>query len=258
MSGHGTPWWYELGTSDIDAAAAFYGSVLGWTVGGSEMPDHDYRLARIGDSMIAGLMSNETQQGNPPPNWVVYFAVDDCDATTRAAADAGGRILMPATDVPGTGRFAVLADPQGAVFGIMQPEPMDVPGAGAFDQGKPGHGNWHELMTTAPEAAMAFYAALFGWAEAETLDMGTSGTYHIFATDGQSIGGMMALGEAPVPCWMPYFGTEDIDAAVARIAAGGGMVRHGPHEVPGGAFIAIATDPQQAWFAVVGQRPGTS
>ena len=254
MSGHGSPFWYELGTTDIDAAAAFYGSVLGWTVGGSEMSDDDYRLARLGEAMVAGLMSNGTQQGAPPPNWVIYFSVDSCDATASAAGAAGGSVLMPATDVPGTGRFALMADPQGAVFGIMQPEPMDMPGGGAFDQSKPGHGNWHDLMTSDPQAAMAFYTTLFGWTEDEVLDMGASGTYRIFAAAGRGIGGMMALADAPVPCWLPYFGTEDIDAAIARIDAGGGTIRHGPAEVPGGAFIALANDPQGAWFAVVGQR----
>ena len=69
---------------------------------------------------------------------------------------------------------------------------------------------------------------------------------------GLIIGGMMALGNAPQPCWLVYFGVNGINPAIRRITDAGGTVRHGPHEVPGGAHIAVATDPQGAWFALVG------
>ena len=88
--------------------------------------------------------------------------------------------------------------------------------------------------------------------------MGEMGTYQVFSHDGTDIGGMMGLGNSPVPAWLPYFGANGIDAAIARITAAGGKLAHGPTEVPGGAFIAVAQDPQGAWFAVVGPKDVTS
>jgi predicted enzyme related to lactoylglutathione lyase len=158
-------------------------------------------------------------------------------------------------DIPGTGRFAVVGDPQGAGFGILQPEPMEGGGAGpAFDQAKAGHGNWNELMSSDPGAALRFYSGLLGWQKSKSIDMGETGTYQLFAHDGTDIGGMMGLGNAPAPAWLPYFGTTGVEEAIRRIEAGGGRLAHGPMEVPGGAFIAVAQDPQGAWFAVAGPK----
>ena len=255
---HGSPCWFELSTSEgsLEAAEAFYGKVLGWTAQDSGMEGFTYHLAMSGGDMVAGLMSLPAEDGGMPPAWMIYFAVDDAD---KAAADikaAGGQVFRGPADIPGTGRFAVVADPQGAAFGILQPAPM--PGqeaAGhAFDQQKAGHGNWTELMTSDPEAGFRFYSGLFGWDKDEAVEMGPMGTYQLFAHDGAQIGGMMGLGNSPVPAWLPYFGANGIDAAMERIAAAGGKVAHGPVEVPGGAFIAIAQDPQGAWFAVVGPK----
>ena len=128
---------------------------------------------------------------------------------------------------------------------------MEGGGAGnAFDQKKAGHGNWHELMTSDPKAAQAFYTRLFGWKRA--MDMGEQGTYQIMSHDGQDFGAIQPQGESPVPAWLPYFGVDGASASIERIRAAGGKVLHGPIEVPGPAHIAIAADPQGAYFAVVG------
>ena len=109
-------------------------------------------------------------------------------------------------------------------------------------------------MSTDPAAALDFYGKLFGWKKSQEMDMGEMGSYTLFSHQGADIGGMMGLGDAPAPCWLPYFGTNGITAAMSRIETAGGRVMHGPIEVPGGAFIAVATDPQGAHFAVVGPR----
>ncbi len=254
---HGTPCWYELSTSpgSLGAAEAFYGEVLGWTVRDAGMEGFDYRLASADGDMVAGLMVMPADAGEMPPFWMIYFAVDDADKAAADIAAAGGRVHREPADIPGTGRFAVVGDPQGAGFGILQPEPMPDGGAGnAFDQRKVGHGNWNELMTTDPEAGFRFYSGLFGWQKSNAMDMGEMGTYQVFSHDGADIGGMMGLGNAPVPAWLPYFGTNGVDAAIGRIEKAGGTLIHGPAEVPGGAFIAVARDPQGAHFAVVGPK----
>jgi predicted enzyme related to lactoylglutathione lyase len=84
--------------------------------------------------------------------------------------------------------------------------------------------------------------------------MGAMGKYQLFSHDGADIGGMAGLGNAPAPAWLPYFGANGIEAAITRIKAAGGKLLDGPMEVPGGAFTAVAQDPQGAWFAVVGPK----
>jgi predicted enzyme related to lactoylglutathione lyase len=154
----------------------------------------------------------------------------------------------------------VCADPQGAAFGILQPLPMEAPPEHpAFDQVAPGHGSWHELMSTDPVAALAFYSDLFGWTPGgEAMDMGEMGTYQVFDFHGKDVGGMMGLGNSPVPMWMPYFGVDGVQDAHDRVIAAGGAVHHGPADVPGGSLIVIATDPQGAWFALVGAAPASA
>ena len=264
---HGRPCWFELGTTDLDGAKAFYGKVLGWTVGDSAMPDFDYRLATVKGErdMVAGLMTLDQQPPGTPPNWVIYFATDDCDATARRVEEKGGTVIKQPDDIPGTGRFAVVTDPQGAVFGILQPDmsqmsPEDIAqaeaGHGAFDPETPGHGAWVELMSSDPEAGFDFYADLFGWTRGEVFpaEDEKSGDYQLFQNDGVAIGGMMGLGDAPMPVWLPYFGIESATATVEAVKAAGGHVEFGPMEVPGPAWTVLGSDPQGAWVAFVGQK----
>ncbi len=220
------------------------------------MEGFTYHLASSPHGGVAGLTSTDAMPGDVPPNWLIYYVVDDCDASAAAASGSGGSVLHGPADIPGTGRFAVCADPQGAAFGMLQPDPMDAPqGTAPFDQETAGHGNWHELMTTDPEAAFAFYAGLFGWKKDEAFQVdGMEGPYQTFSHDGRGIGGMMGLGDAPVPAWLPYFAVDGVEAAIGRVTDAGGTLIHRPTEVPGPAVIAVAHDPQGAYFAVVGPR----
>lgn len=262
MSFQGNPCWYELGTSDLEAASDFYSRVLGWRVSDSGMSGFDYRLARAEGELVAGMMSTAAQEGDPPPHWLIYFAVDDCDKVAADSRARGGKVYKSPTDIPNTGRFAVVADPQGAVFGLLQPDmsqmsEMDrakaTAGEGAFNQKKPGHAHWNELMSSDPQAGFSFYSALFGWTKGEGMDMGDLGIYQLFRHKGTDIGAMMGLGQAPMSAWLPYFGLGGpVSHTVQAIKDAGGTVHHGPMEVPGPAYIAVAQDPQGAWFAVVG------
>ncbi len=256
VSFHGMPCWYELTTSDLSAAEEFYGTVVGWSVTDSGMPGMTYHLARAADGVMVAGMSAGIPGGDgqvPPPSWLVYFACDDCDATAAAVSADGGGVLSPPMDIPGTGRFAICSDPQGAVFGILQPLPMEEePTSRAFDMETPGHAAWQELMSSDPGAGLGFYQRLLGWTLGQTMPMGEMGNYHLVQQSGSDIGGVMGLGDAPVSAWLPYFGVPSVQAAAAQIAGSGGSVHHGPAEVPGGMFVAISQDPQGAWFGVFG------
>ncbi|MBI6628870.1 VOC family protein [Pontibaca salina] len=263
-SNHGNPCWYELATSkgNLKSAEEFYGKILSWQVQDSGMEGVDYHLAKVGDEMVAGLMTMPEDVAEMPPFWMIYFAVDDADRAVADAKQAGASIHRDPADIPGTGRFAVLADPQGAVFGVLQADMSSMSAAdmakadtdgGAFDQSKPGHASWNELMSTDPVAGFTFYSDLFGWTKGDAIDMGETGEYQMFRRNGVDIGGMMGLGDAPVSNWLPYFGIDGrVSDSIDVIKAAGGNVHHGPAEVPGGLFIAVAQDPQGAWFAIVG------
>lgn len=252
---HGTPCWFELGTTDLSAASAFYGQIFGWAVADSGMPEMTYHLARDGDAMVAGMMPVMGPDGTPP-YWMVYISVSDIERTVADAQTAGGSLLVEVQAVPGTGRFAILADPGGAALGVLESEPMETPpnpDDSAWNQNKAGRGNWLELMHPNPEAAFDFYAGLFGWTKGDAMETDGMGPYQLFAQRGVNIGGMMGLADGPVANWLPYFGVDKpVSDVIAAIKEAGGSVTAGPMEVPGPAWVAVAQDPQGAWFALVG------
>ncbi len=245
--------WYELITPDPDAAERFYKPLFGWTSADSGLSDVDYRYLSTPDSPVAGLM--RTPAGTPlPPVWLGYVAVDDVDAAAKAVEAAGGAIQMPPQDIPNVGRFAFLADPQGALFYVMKSLSPDRSLAFAWDRPRDGHVAWNELMTTDPSAAWTFYGERFGWAKDGAMDMGPMGQYE-FIRHGGMIGAIMPKPpQAPVSAWSFYVRVPDIDAAATKVRDGGGTILHGPHEIPGGEFSMNVLDPQGAHIGLVGKR----
>ena len=243
---------YELLTNDVDSALRFYNSVIGWTARDSGTPGMDYRILSAQDAMIGGLMTipPEAAEKGMPPMWLGYLKVDDVDETVARVQHAGGGLHYPATDIPGVGRFAAVADPQGAAIYVMAPSTTEGVSK-AFAPGSLGHVGWNELHTSDWQAAFAFYGAEFGWGEADALDMGPMGTYLLFHAGADAIGGMMNDPDAALPYWMFYFIVDTIDSAKARLEAAGGRVLHGPQQVPGGGWVLHALDPQGAMFALV-------
>jgi uncharacterized protein len=255
---HGDFIWYELMTTDADAATQFYGAILGWTVAHSEQPKEDYRVFSAGPEQVGGFMTltPEMTDGGAQPSWAGYISVPDTETAAKAITAAGGQVLMGPNDIPGVGRFAFAADPQGAMFYVM----TDTSGieSRAFAKYEPiaGHCAWNELATADQTGAWAFYSALFGWAKDGELDMGPLGTYEFVRTD-TVIGAIMPkMPEMPVSAWTFYFRVPDIDVAAAAVCSGGGSVLVEPMEIPGGEFSLNAMDPQGAAFGLVGPRKG--
>ena len=116
---HGAFSWCELMTSDPQAAADFYGKLLGWTFDTMEMGMGPYRVVKAADTSIGGVMGMPPDGGPMPPMWGCYVTVQDVDATVAQCTALGGKVCMPQTDIPGVGRMAVLQDPQGAVFNVI-------------------------------------------------------------------------------------------------------------------------------------------
>jgi predicted enzyme related to lactoylglutathione lyase len=247
--------WYELMTNDPAAAEAFYKKVNGWTTEVFGGPDSKYTILNAGGVGIGGLMElpEEARKNGARPAWVGYVHVEDVDAKADEVKKKGGAVHRAPDDIPGVGRFAVVADPQGAAFLLFKN--AGGPDRPAVAPGTPGHVGWHELHATERESAFAFYAGLFGWTKGEAHDMGPVGVYQLFATGGLPVGGMMTKMEGmPRPFWLYYFNVDSIDAAVGRVTDAGGKVMNGPQQVPGGIWIAQCTDSQGAMFALVGPR----
>ncbi|CAM5612207.1 VOC family protein [Streptomyces griseomycini] len=239
----GGPCWVELGTSDLESAQRFYTRLFGWR------PDTDprreaggYTVARLGGAAVAGLAP--LYQPSQPVAWNVSFAVADADAAVRAVASAGGTVLLGPVDVFDAGRFAVAADPSGAVFQLWQADAF--PGAGLFDA--PGSLGWAELLTRAPREAAAFYTTVLGWSVDPSL------RYPRWGVDGADFGGMVVMDDKfphEVPAhWLPYFAVEDVDDAALTTTRMEGNVLMEPTSLPDGPRIAVLRDPQGAMFGV--------
>jgi len=247
--------WYELLTSDPDAAATFYSAVLGWTASDSGQAGMDYRILRMHGIGVGGLMAipPEAAKSDMRPGWVGYVGVADVDTSVNRIVAAGGAEHMPAKDVPGVGRIAMIADPQGAILYVMSPTGSGP--ATSYAPGKPGHGGWHELHTKDWESALTFYSAQFGWAKVHAMDMGPMGKYLQFNIgSGAMVGGMMNDPQAPRPYWLYVFNVDDIEAASRRVTTNGGETLVEPHQVPTGNWVTHVRDPQGARFALVGRK----
>ncbi len=249
----GTPIWYELRTTDADAAQAFYAEVVGWTVTpfGNDAAG-DYRILVAPDGQgIGGLTT--VPDGTPlRPGWFCYVGVSDVDATAAKIEALGGSVHLGPQDIPGVGRFAFVADPQGLAFYIMRGDSAG--DAHAFAENSPGHCGWNELVTSDHEAALGFYGALFDWESNEAMPMGGMGDYAFIDHHGTRIGATMTASGGFPTRWTCYFTVPSIDAAKARVEHAGGTVTMGPQEVPGGMFVLSGSDPQGAAFALVGGR----
>jgi uncharacterized protein len=241
--------WHELMTTDPKSAEDFYTKVVGWTTQAWQQ-DPNYKMWKSGDRSTGGLMAQRVVGGvGPTPQWFCYIGTPDVDTTVKQATVFGGKIMRPAMDLPNIGRFAFLADPQGAPFAVFTP-------SGAGDQQGPGEPqlgdfSWHELLTTDAQAAWDFYAKLFAWEKTSAMDMGGGNMYQMFGLGGVPFGGMFTATNNPKrPYWLPYALVRDSKAAADTIARLGGTVINGPMEVPGGDWIVAGLDRQGASFAV--------
>ncbi len=247
--------WYELMTTDRAAALGFYQKLLGWEANDFAGSGPAYSVLSVGKCGIGGVMelTPEMRGAGVPPCWLGYVDTDDVDATVARITAAGGKVHRGPADIPGVGRFAVVADPYGAAFMLLKgssPEGYVPPAPGT-----PGTVGWRELYAGDGAGAFAFYSSIFGWTKGDAVDMGSMGAYQLFAAGAEPIGGMMTKPpQVPVSAWLFYFNVESIDAATAAATAGGARVLHGPSEVPGPMWIVQCLDPQGAMFAMVAAK----
>ena len=246
--------WYELMTEDVEASLAFYEAVVGWTSSPFANPTmtDPYVVLNAGESGVAGMMKTpqEVSAMGVHTAWRGYVHSEDTDATVERVRAAGGRVFREPGEIPQIGRFAVVSDPQGAVFLVMKPYGPDQPTPAPMTPGRIG---WRELYTSDLDAAVRFYGDELGWAKGDGMDMGEMGVYQLIASDGgdPDVGMMTRPSHIPASFWMFYFNVTGIDDAVRRVTDNGGRVLFGPADVPGGAWIIQCMDPQGATFGLL-------
>lgn len=257
MSSSGRFVWHDLVTSDVEGAKAFYGALLGWSYVPFTGPDGEpvpgdmpeYPMIEAAGAAMAqgGIMA--AQQPGVPPHWIGHVALPGADDVAARAAGAGGTVLFGPFDIPLVGRNVLLADPQGAAFGVIafagegMPAPEGALPAGSFV--------WDELIVDDVEAAKAFYAATTGWG-AQAWPGGEL-PYTLFTVGEQQAAGLMERpADMPMPpCWLAYVTVDDLAATAARVAELGGTVHAPPFSVPGVGEIAVIGDPQGAVLGLI-------
>ena len=253
--------WYELMTSDHAAAQVFYEKVVGWRLKPFPADGHPYTVLEAEGRGIGGIMPipPEAAANGMQPCWVGYLHVADLDEAVAGLRAAGGVVHHILDPIPHVGRIAVVADPQGAMFNLLQPDGPDMQPLPPCTIGTVG---WHELHGKDWETAFDFYSARFGWSKSGSMDMGAMGVYQFFAMEpapegaecSATIGAMYNDPQAPRAYWLFYIHVDAIDAAIDRITAHCGTILVGPQEVPGGTWIVNAQDPQGAVFALVAPK----
>lgn len=236
--------WHEHVSTDSAKAKDFYTQLFGWELETFKPGEADYAMIKANEQTHGGF--NEPE-GGAPPHWLPYVLVEDADATADKAKAAGGSAIMDPFDVPEVGRLAILKDPQGAVFALIQPAMEGDPDS------PPAHGTfiWDELTTTDVDGAKSFYGDVFGWTFRDE-DMGGM-TYTVVKRGESDIGGLMARPEGfDIPThWKVYIATDDADATVAKASELGASVIVEPTDIPEVGRFAVLEDPVGAVFGIL-------
>jgi predicted enzyme related to lactoylglutathione lyase len=244
--------WLELATTDQDSAKKFYTNLFGWAVADMPMgPGEVYTLFKLGDRDAGtAVYTLRNEQKGMPPNWSIYIAVENADASAKRASELGGKVCVAPFDVFDMGRMAVMQDPAGAAFCLWQAKqkPNAVTGVD-------GTLCWADLNTPDPAQAGKFYSSLLGW-KLEKSAHDSSGYLHIKNGE-QFIGGVPPADHrtpAP-PHWLPYIQVSDCDAIAAKARQAGASFHLEPMTMEGVGRFAVITDPQGAVFAIFQALP---
>jgi uncharacterized protein len=271
----GVPCWVDSVHPDLAAAADFYGTLFDWEYEPAETPGSTdtYITARIGGQDVAALSS--PPDGSPAPSWNTYVWVASADDTTAAAVAAGGTVVTEPVDIPGAGRMAMLADPEGAVFGVWEAREH----RGAQVVNEPGSVNFNDLHARDLHRAADFYAKVFGW---EVLDVGGDPMWALPGygefLDTINPGTLASMAEMGAPAgfenvvasivaipaddqdtpahWGVTFAVADADATAKLAVELGGQLVVEPMDVPWVRMTVIA-DPQGAVFTASQFKPET-
>jgi hypothetical protein len=243
---NGTPCWIDYGVPDVEGAKALYATVLGWTYDEGDPAYGGYLTCRVDGKAAAGMAPQ--MDPNDPPRWTTYFATDDAAAAARRITESGGTVLVQPMEVGPMGTMVIALDPQGNPFGLWQAGQH----TGVEIYNEPGGLVWNEAAVENPDAARAFYGAVFGF-RFDAVD-GADG-YTTFATDAGPLGGLGAAQPGHPTGWVTCFSVASADDAVAAVESAGGKVTMAAQDTPFGRF-AVVEDPWGAAFSVMQELDG--
>jgi predicted enzyme related to lactoylglutathione lyase len=234
--------WADLGTTDADAAKAFYTAVFGWEAEDAPAGDAGiYTTFKLDGRDVAALYEmGEEERASLTPHWSSYVAVEDVDGLADRVLELGGEVLAHPFDVAQAGRMTALRDPTGATVHLWQAREQ----AGAGRVNDPGCMVWNELATPDPARARDFFSQLLGW----TIEPEESG-YGVIKASGALNGGIRPPQDGEPTHWLVYFTTASCDDAITAVREAGGSVIAGPMDTPVGRVAAVS-DPQGAAFAL--------
>lgn len=239
--------WFDLITDDLTTSRVFYGAVFGWTFRSLGMGETAYTVISLGKQDIGGMLVPE----GPRPvaaRWLPLISVADAAAAAQFTLRHGGRILVPPTEVSQRGTHAVLADAQGAVFGVLRSSSGDPPDAAVAE----GDFFWVDLFTQDPAKAATFYRGLFGYRVRQIEPQQGGAGRLILSSAGYARAGIAPLPNTSLhPGWLPYVLVNDVAGAVMRATHAGGRVAVAPRDDLLDGQLAVIADPRGGLLGVI-------
>lgn len=247
LTRHGAPCWLDVLTGDVGRSNEFYSGLFGWTADEGSPEFNGYFMYSLDGAPIAGGMPN-SPGGGSADRWGIHFATDDAAATSDAVVGAGGTARTGVMDIGTLGSNAMFTDAAGSTFGIWKAKDF----AGSARMAAVGAPCWFELRTDNYDAAIDFYASVFGL-QASSMSDDPQHKYTTLGIDGAPLAGIMdthvSPGAAPAG-WHVYFGVSDTDAALDRVRELGGSVTRDAEDGPFGREADLA-DPGGVAFSIV-------
>lgn len=227
--------WRELMTTDTAASVRFYTEAFGWKTDVMTMPNGmEYTVVKAGETGVGGIM--KLPMPGVPAYWGSSVSVEDVDAVAQKVPAAGGQVIVPPMDAGGMGRYAGFQDPQGAVINVWHGNDGDMPAPE-----RPGVGTfcWEQLNTTAPDAALEFYAQVFGWTNKP---FSGGGDMKVFDAGPVGVASVMTAPPGVPAHWLTYVVVDQLAAAYSRIRQQGGKVLVERIDVPTVGAIGVVQD----------------
>lgn len=231
--------WHDLITPNLAQSQAFYSSVFGWQF---QAINDSYTLASLDGKLIAGMAELDNKQN--ASHWLSLISSKDIAAVSEKTIKAGGKVLVSSTQIKGRGTIAVLEDPQGAVFSLINTVNGD-PEAQKTDNGW----IWQEVWSDNPEQSKAFYQSLGNYsAQSKPLN---NGNYSYLALNGTPAIGFVKKPDAEIGnTWVNYIKVADVDATLLKVTAAGGLVLMAPNDKVRSGSVAIIRDPAGAGIVI--------
>jgi len=242
--------WFDLVTDDIPASRAFYGAVFGWTFRSLGEGTAAYTAIQLGQRDIGGML---VPAGERPARarWLSLISVADPAAAARQVERSGGKVLVPPMAVPQRGTHALLADPEGAVFGVVRSSTGDPADAVVPD----GDFFWVDLFSRDPAAEATFYRDLVGYQVSQAELEGTSSSRLVLSSGGFARAGVAPLPRPDLqPAWLPYVLVADVPATLERATRAGGRVLLAPRPELLDGQLAVIADPRGGVIGVINWR----